>query len=96
LLSACHGNPFTINSNTFSSATNPILCNIGTSFERFRNAFTGIGKNYLKSYILKNPKIRCSNDDKGLLCKGFFGQTKTVQIFGIIGANKGRGFACPG
>ncbi len=73
LKSACYGNPFIADRNTFDKNVNTILYNICESFGKFRSAFTSKDDNYKKAIVFKNPYFRRGRNDDGILCENFFG-----------------------
>jgi hypothetical protein len=51
------GNPLCSTTELIRADTNPILCNIVKSFEKFRRGYTLTNNNYKKSLLLYNPAI---------------------------------------
>jgi hypothetical protein len=78
---ACYGNPAILSEKTFNQAENPILWNIGNSFQKFKTEYFKKDKNYLKANIFKNPQIQRGRNDAGLLCENFFGRHKSFEYF---------------
>jgi hypothetical protein len=88
----CYGNPLIADKSTFDPRVNPILYNIGSSFGKFRTAFTEKDDNFKKALVFRNQFFRRSREDAGLLRKNFFDIRNNVAMLSIIAKLKFEDF----
>jgi exonuclease III len=66
------GNCFTINNKLINQRLHPVIFTLASSFCKFRDTFTSLDKNGLKSFILNCNNIPRGRDEEGILDLNFF------------------------
>ncbi len=75
---ATAGNPLVLHPTVINQETNPVLHTIAISWKKFISEFYKQNKNISKAFLLNNPIIHRSGDDRGILTENLFAQNPPI------------------